>query len=150
MDVDNNWRKGRNYKGKGNGKGHYKGSKGKGKCRSKGHYNGLDKGNKGSYNKGGYNKSKGKGYSGSKGYGSSKGCKGQGNYNKSKGKGSNNYRTCHRCGKPGHWAQACRVPVWHIGGGEELHPPDQEQADQDNSEKLPQGLTKEKKTMNTR
>ena len=66
MDVDNIWRKGRNYKGKGKGKGHYKGSKSKGKYRSKGRYKGFDKGNKGSYNKGGYNKSKGKGYSGSK------------------------------------------------------------------------------------
>ena len=67
MDVDNIWRKGRNYKGKGKGKGNYKGSKSKGKYRSKGHYKGFDKGNKGNYNKGGYNKSKGKGYSGSKG-----------------------------------------------------------------------------------
>ena len=91
MDVDNIWRKGRNYKGKGKGKGNYKGSKSKGKYRSKGHYKGFDKGNKGNYNKGGYNKSKGKGYSGSKGYGSSKGYKGQGNYSKSKGKGNNNY-----------------------------------------------------------
>ena len=65
MDVDNVWRKGRNYKGKGKGKGHHKGSKGKGKHGSKGHYKGFDKGNKGSYNKG-------KGYSGPKGYGSSK------------------------------------------------------------------------------
>ena len=62
MDVDNIWRKGRNYKGKGKygGKGHYKGNKGKGKYRSKGHYKGFDKGSKGNYNKGGYNKSKGK------------------------------------------------------------------------------------------
>ena len=60
MDVDNIWRKGRNYKGKGKGKGSYKGSKSKGKYRSKGHYKGFDKGSKGNYNKGGYNKSKGK------------------------------------------------------------------------------------------
>ena len=48
MDVDNIWRKGRNYKGKGKygGKGHYKGNKGKGKYRSKGHYKGFDKGRK--------------------------------------------------------------------------------------------------------
>ena len=46
--------------------------------------------------------------------------------------------TCHRCGNPGHWAQECRVPVWHIGKGD---PPDQEQADQDNNEELPQDLT---------
>ena len=140
MDVDNIWRKGRNHKGKGKGKGHYKGSKSKGKYRSKGHYKGSNKGNKGSYNKGGYNKSKGKGYSGSKGYGSSKGYKGQGNYSKAKGKGSNNYKTCHRCGEPGHWAQDCRVPVWHIGEGEELHPLEQEQADHDNKEELPQDV----------
>ena len=37
--------------------------------------------------------------------------------------------TCHRCGKPRHWAQDCRVPVWHIGEGEELHPLEQEQAE---------------------
>ena len=34
MDVDNIWRKGRNYKGKGKGKGNYKGSKSKGKYRT--------------------------------------------------------------------------------------------------------------------
>ena len=136
MDVDNIWRKGRNYKGKGKyaGKGHYKGNKGKGKYRSKGHYKGFDKGSKGNYNKGGYNKSKGKGYSGSKGYGSSKGYKGQGNNSKSKGKGNYNHTTCHRCGKPGHWAQDCRVPVWHI------HPIENEQADHDNNEELPQDV----------
>ena len=32
------------------------------------------------------------------------------------------------------------MPVRHIGEGEELHPPDQEQADQDNNEELPQDL----------
>ena len=26
-----------------------------------------------------------------------------------------------------HWAQDCRVPEWHIGEGEELHPLEQEQ-----------------------
>ena len=142
MDVDNIWRKGRNYKGKGKygGKGHYKGNKGKGKYRSKGHYKGFDKGSKGNYNKGGYNKSKGKGYSGSNGHGSSKGYKGQGNYSKSKGKGNNNYTTCHRCGKPGHWAQDCRVPVWRIGEGEGLHAIENEQADHDNNEELPQDV----------
>ena len=92
------------------------------------------------YNKAGYNKSKGKGYSGSNGYGSSKGYKGQGNYSKAKGKGSNNYTTCHRCGKPGHSAQDCRVPVWHIGEGEELHPLEQEQANHDNNEELLQDV----------
>ena len=141
MDVDNIWRKGRNYKGKSKygGKGSYKGNKGKGKYRSKGHYKGFDKGNKGGYNKNGYNKGKGKGY-GSKGYGSSKGYKGQSNYGKSKAKGNSNYMTCHRCGKPGHWAQDCRVPVWHIGEGEELQHPEQEQETQDNNEELPQNM----------
>ena len=61
--VDNIWSEGRNYKGKGKGKGHYKGNKGEGKYRSKGYYKGFDKGNKGSYNKGGHNKSEGTGYS---------------------------------------------------------------------------------------
>ena len=32
------------------------------------------------------------------------------------------------------------MPVWHIREGEELHPPDQEQTDQDNNEELPQDL----------
>ena len=152
MDLDNIWRKGRNYKGKGKGKGHDKENKGKGKYRTKDTTRDLTKG---SYNKGGYNKSKGKGYSGSKDYGSSKGYKGQGNYSKSNGKGSNNNMTCHRCGKPGHWAQDCSACM-ASGEGEELHPLDQEQADQDNNDNCLRmcttrgtGTTKERKD-NTR
>ena len=137
MDVDNIWRKGRNYKGKSKygGKGSYKGNKGKSKYRSKGHYKGFDKGNKGGYNKNGYNKGKRKGY-GSKGYGSSKGYKGQSNYGKSKAKGNSNYMMWQTC----HWAQDCRVPVWHIGEGEELQHPEQEQETQDNNEELRQDM----------
>ena len=48
--------------------------------------------------------------------------------------------TQHAIDVPGHWAQDCRVPVWHIGEGEELHPLEQEQADHDNNEELPQDV----------
>ena len=132
MDVGNIWRKGRNYKGKGKGKGNYKGSKSKGKDRSKGHYKGFDKGSK---TKEDTTRAKEKATQDPKDMDQAKATKEQ-----IKGKGNNNYTTCHRCGKPGHWAQDCRVPVWHIGEGEELHPLEQEQADHDNNEELPQDV----------
>ena len=146
MDVDNIWRKGRNYKGKGKGKGNYKGSKSKGKCRSKGHYKGFDKGNKGNYNKGGYNKSKGKGYSGSKGYGSSKGYKGEET-------AAHNMSSMWQA-----WPLGTRLRSASMAHRRrrKLHPPEQEQADHDDNEELLQGVndtwtgtTKEKKD-NTR
>ena len=137
MDVDNIWRKRRNYKGRGKGKGHYKGSKGKGKCRSKGHSKGFDKGNTGSYNKGGYNKSKGKATQDPKAMDQT------------------------RAQRPTKLQQSIRKrkqqlhdmpPMWQALGpglqsacvahrkGEELHPLEQEQADQDNNEELPQDV----------
>ena len=142
MDMNNIWRKRKNYKGKNKyrGKESYKKNKGKGKYKNKDHYKGFDKSSKGNYNKRRYNKSKRKGYSGSKGYGSSKGYKGQGNYNKPKGKRNNNYTTYHRYGKPSHSAQDCRVPVWHIGEGEELHPLEQKQTNHNNNKELPQNV----------
>ena len=137
MDVDNIWRKGRSYKGKGKGKGGYKGSKSKGKYRSKGHYKGLDKGNKGNYNKGGYNKSKGKGYSGStKDMDQAKATKAKETTANQKEKEATTTQHATDVVSPatGHKTAEC------IGEGEELHPLEQEQADHDNNDELPQDV----------
>ena len=140
MHIDNSWRKGRNYKGKGKGKGHYKGSTGNCKYRSKGLYKGFDKGNKGSYNKGGYNNSKGKGYSGSpKAMDQARATKAKETTAKQKEKEATT--TCHATDVASlAIGPRTAVPVWHIGEGEELHPLEQEQADQDNNEELPQDV----------
>ena len=131
---------GKNYRGKGKGKGRYKEAKAKANTRAKDTTKDLTTATKEATTKEGATRAKEKATQDPKDMDQTKATKAKETTAKQKGKGSNNYMTCHQCGKPGHWAQGCRVPVWRIGEGEELHPPDQEQADQDNNEELPQDL----------
>ena len=139
MDVDNIWRKGRNYKSKGTGTGHYKGSKGKGKYRSKGHYKGFDKGNKGKQQRR-IQQEQRKRLLRIQRLRIKQGLQRPRNLQQSKRKRKQQLHDMPPMWQAWHWAQDCRVPVWHVGEGEELHPLDQEQADQDNNEELPQGV----------